>query len=201
MPKPNIEVSIWIARSTEDIWNYLCDVSNEVLWRYGVYFADWITDPPIGVGSIGYHFVKSMGDYPWQIVVWEEPKHMSWDVIDGRFKGAYAGYRKYAPYLMLLPFLLFFIVFKIGPIFWAVVYSFIKWDGITVPRFFGLRNYMYLFSWDRFWTALLNTLYFVVVFNLIMLFLALTIAVTLSSEGVRWKKLFRTNSGIRQPAT
>jgi ABC-type sugar transport system permease subunit len=51
---------------------------------------------------------------------------------------------------------------------------------------------MYLFSWDRFWTALLNTLYFVVVFNLLMLFLALTIAVTLSSEGVRLKKLFRT---------
>ena len=93
MPKPNIEVSIWIARSTDDVWNYLCDVSNEVLWRYGVFFADWITDPPIGVGSIGYHFVKSMGDYPWQIVMWEEPKHMSWDVIDGRFKGAYAGYR------------------------------------------------------------------------------------------------------------
>ena len=55
MPKPDIEVSIRIARSPEDIWNYLCDVSNEVLWRYGVYLAQWISEPPYGIGSIGFH--------------------------------------------------------------------------------------------------------------------------------------------------
>jgi len=92
MPK-ELDSSIWIARPPEDVWNYLCDTSNEVLWRYGVRFADWITDPPQKVGSIGYHFVLIWGDYPWQVKEWEELEHMSWDIIDGKFKGAYAGYR------------------------------------------------------------------------------------------------------------
>ena len=93
MQKPNIEVSNWIACSPEDTWNYLFDVSNEILWRYGVLFAEWISDPPQEIGSIGYRFIQSLGDYPWQVVELEEPEHMSWDVLDGRFKGATAGYR------------------------------------------------------------------------------------------------------------
>ncbi|UCD09551.1 MAG: SRPBCC family protein, partial [Dehalococcoidales bacterium] len=92
MPK-ELEASTWIERSPEDVWNYLSEASNEVLWRYGVHFADWITDPPHKVGSIGYHFVLIHGDYPWEVVEWEEPQHMRWYIFDGRFKGAYAGYR------------------------------------------------------------------------------------------------------------
>ena len=92
MTRPNIEVSIWIACSPEGVWNYLCDVSNEVLWRYGVQLAEWISDPPYGIGSIGFHFVVSLGDYPWEVAEWEEQRNVSWDVLDGRFKGARAGY-------------------------------------------------------------------------------------------------------------
>lgn len=93
MTKPDIEVSIWIARSPEEIWDYLCDASNDVLWRYGVYLGQWITEPPYGVGSTGFHIVKSLGDYPWKIAEWEEPNIMSWDVTDGRFEGVRSGYR------------------------------------------------------------------------------------------------------------
>ena len=93
MPKPDAEASIWIARSPEDIWNYFCDASNEVLWRYGVYLAQWISEPPYGIGSIGFHIVAIWGDYPWKVAEWEEQRIMSWDVTDGRFKGARAGYR------------------------------------------------------------------------------------------------------------
>jgi hypothetical protein len=93
MPKPDVEGSIWIARSPEDIWNYLCDASNEVLWRYGVYLSQWISEPPYGIGSLGFHIVALWGDYPWKVVEFEEQRIMSWDVIDGRFKGARAGYR------------------------------------------------------------------------------------------------------------
>ena len=93
MPKPDIEVSIWIACSLEDVWNHFCDVSNEVLWRYGVNLAQWISEPPYGVGSIGFHIVASMGDYPWKVAEWEELRNISWDVIDRRFKGVRDGYR------------------------------------------------------------------------------------------------------------
>ena len=93
MPKQDIEVSIYITRSPEDVWNYLCDVSNEVLWRYGVYLAQWISEPPYGIGSIGFHIVAGMGDAPWIIVEWEELRIISWDFPDGRYKGVRAGYR------------------------------------------------------------------------------------------------------------
>ena len=36
MPKPDIESSIWIDRSTKDIWNFLSDVSVDTRWRNGV---------------------------------------------------------------------------------------------------------------------------------------------------------------------
>ena len=46
------------------------------------------------VGSIGFHFIKGLGDYPWQVNEWEEElRNVSWDVLDGRFRGANAGYR------------------------------------------------------------------------------------------------------------
>ena len=93
MPKPDVEVSIWIAHSPEDIWNYFYDVSNEVLWRFGVYLAQWISEPPYGIGSTGYHIVAGMGDAPWIIAEWEELRIISWDFTDGRFKGVRAGYR------------------------------------------------------------------------------------------------------------
>ena len=93
MARPAIDVSMWIACSPEHIWTYMCDVSNEVLWRYGVHLAEWISDPPYGIGSLGFHFVEGMGDYPWKVAEWDDMRNISWDVLDGRFKGARAGYR------------------------------------------------------------------------------------------------------------
>ena len=92
-PKPDIERSIWIARPPEEIWNYLVDVSNETQWRGGVAEAQWISDPPHGVGSTGLHFIEGIGDWPWKVTEWEEPRIMGWDVTGGRFEGSHAGYR------------------------------------------------------------------------------------------------------------
>ena len=91
-PKIDIEVSILVGCSPEEIWAYLVDVSNETLWRDGVLEAGWVSDPPYGVGSDGLHVVEQIGDYPWRVAEWEEYRIMSWDVTGGRFEGAYAGY-------------------------------------------------------------------------------------------------------------
>ena len=93
MSKPDVEVSIWIMRSPEDIWKYLYDVSNEPRWREGVISAQWISKPPLGIGSNGLHVVKGIGDWLWTMVEWEEPYIMSWDATADIFKGARAGYR------------------------------------------------------------------------------------------------------------
>jgi len=90
--KPDIEISIWIARPPEDIWKYLYDVSNETQWRDGVNSAKWISEPPHGVGSTGLHVVKGR-DAPWKVTELEEPRIVSWDITGGRFEGMRAGYR------------------------------------------------------------------------------------------------------------
>jgi hypothetical protein len=67
MPKPDIEISIWIARPPGDIWKYIVDVSNETQWRDRVNAAQWISDPPHGVGSTGLSILEGIGDFPWKI--------------------------------------------------------------------------------------------------------------------------------------
>jgi len=92
-PKPDIESSNWIARPPEEIWKFLTDVSNDTQWRKDVTDARWVSDPPHGVGSTGVHFVEGVGEWPWRVTEWEEPRSMSWDVTGGRFEGGHAGYR------------------------------------------------------------------------------------------------------------
>ena len=93
LPKPDIESSIWIARPPEDMWEFLYDVSNDTQWGGGVKAGQWISDPPHGIGSTGLNVVEGIGDWPWKVTEWEEPRIMSWDVTGGRFEGAHAGYR------------------------------------------------------------------------------------------------------------
>ena len=92
-PKPDIESSIWIGRPPEVLWEYLCDVSNDIHWRERVTAGRWISDPPHGVGSTGLTIVEGVGDWPWKITVWEEARRMSWVVTGGRFEASHAGYR------------------------------------------------------------------------------------------------------------
>jgi len=93
MQKPDMEISIWIARPPEEIWNYITDWSNEIHWRKGVIEAKWTSNPPHGVGSTGLHIVEGAADSPWKLTEWEEPHNVSWDVTGGPMKGGHAAYR------------------------------------------------------------------------------------------------------------
>src|ERR1043165_370815 len=68
---------------------------------------------------------------------------------------------KIYPLLYLAPFLLFFIVFQIYPIFQGLYVSLTRWDLATPPRFIGLANYAGLLRDTLFLTALRNTALFV----------------------------------------
>lgn len=91
--KPAVERSIWIARPPEEIWDYLADVSNEPQWRDIMIEARWVSEPPYGVGSTGLNVVKGIGDWPWKVTEWDEPRSASWDVTGGKFEGSQGGYR------------------------------------------------------------------------------------------------------------
>jgi multiple sugar transport system permease protein len=75
--------------------------------------------------------------------------------------GTRAEQESLAPLLYLLPFLAFFVVFQIYPIFQGLYVSLTKWDLVTPPRFVGLANYSALLNDNLFWTALKNTTLFV----------------------------------------
>ena len=59
--------------------------------------------------------------------------------------------------LFLLPTLLFAVVFLIGPIAVAVVYSFTKFSILSAPRFNGGANYLAIAQMPAFWEALYVT--------------------------------------------
>lgn len=61
-------------------------------------------------------------------------------------------------YLMILPFFIFFIVFTVIPVLFAVVMSLTNYNVIQTPGFVGLENYINLFlNDDLFMKALQNT--------------------------------------------
>lgn len=92
-PKPDIESSIWIARSPEDIWHFVSAVSTDTQWRAGVIDAKWTSEPPYGIGSTGLHIIKGIGNWPWTVTELEEPHIMAWVVTGSRFEGSHGAYR------------------------------------------------------------------------------------------------------------
>lgn len=69
------------------------------------------------------------------------------------------------PYLFLLPALVLYLVWIIGPTLYTIYLSLTDWDGISTPNFIGLQNFARLFQRDRtFIEALTNNLRWLVVF-------------------------------------
>ena len=71
---------------------------------------------------------------------------------------------KYLQHLLLVPVLIFFIVWNVIPLFWLVGLSFYKYVLVTGEplKFVGLRNFHEIFSSFEIWHALSNTFLFVI---------------------------------------
>ena len=92
----------------------------------------------------------------------------------------------------VLPALLLFICFTIIPLFISAYYSFFSYDGIGKMELVGFRNFIELFTKDKYFpTALGNSLLLAVASLLIQLPISLALALTLA-RGVRGEKVFRT---------
>jgi len=63
-------------------------------------------------------------------------------------------------YLFILPFMILFLVFILGPIFYSLFMSFTRWEILALDHpFIGLDNYKELLNDDLWWLTLRNTLY------------------------------------------
>jgi multiple sugar transport system permease protein len=65
-----------------------------------------------------------------------------------------------APYVLLLPFIVLFLVFGLFPMLFSLYLSFQVWEptsGLDTMRFVGLDNYVFALNDDWFWKSLRNT--------------------------------------------
>lgn len=97
-----------------------------------------------------------------------------------------------AEYLLISPFFIIFGIFHGYPLVWSFWLSFQRWQGIGEPRWFGWGNYERILNNDRTWSALGNTLIFVVVLLPLIIGLTLLLATLLNSPQVKGRNILRT---------
>ncbi|MFC5700709.1 carbohydrate ABC transporter permease [Cohnella faecalis] len=103
----------------------------------------------------------------------------------------FMNHKSVVPYVLLFPFIFFFLVFRLWPIVWSFFISFTEYFG-NGYKFIGLDNYRELISDRVFWIATKNTFYFVGVYNVIMISCALVLAVIVKSPKIRGRNIYRS---------
>lgn len=81
----------------------------------------------------------------------------------------------------VLPTILFFIVFKYGPMMWAMELSFTSYDMVSQPSFIGLENYTSLAVDPVFRQSLLNTFIYIGGSTLLITLVGLGLALAINT--------------------
>jgi len=95
-------------------------------------------------------------------------------------------------YLFILPWILGFLIFRLGPMLYSLFLSFTDYAARGAPKLIGFENYVYMFTKDpRFLDSLRSTLAFVVGYLPLNLAIGLAIAL-LMNQRVRGITVFRS---------
>ena len=95
-------------------------------------------------------------------------------------------------YLFILPFMALFVIFNVGPFFWALWLSLLRGDLVQpVKPFVGLQNYVSLTTDDITLTVFRNSLQYTVSVVPIAVITALALAFLIGNKLVRFKDFFR----------
>lgn len=96
------------------------------------------------------------------------------------------------PYLFIMPWIIGFLVFTIGPLILSLIMSFFDWPLTTAPTFRGLGNYIDMFTKDKqFWKSLIISLKYAAIFVPLNMIIALFLAM-LITQPIKGVKVFRT---------
>lgn len=96
------------------------------------------------------------------------------------------------PYLFILPWIIGFLVFTLGPLVLSFVMSFFDWSITGTPKFRGLGNYIEMFTTDdQVLRSLSISLKYAAIFVPLNMIIALVLAM-LISQPVKGAKFFRT---------
>ena len=96
-----------------------------------------------------------------------------------------SGYPKWAPYVLISPFLAVFIVFMAYPMLYSLVLAAQQTHGPQTRQFVFLDNFYYLLTDPLFWKAMRNTFVFAAGSVFIQLPLSLGLAMLLNHPKVR----------------
>lgn len=101
-----------------------------------------------------------------------------------------------APIVFIAPALILILLFSIIPIIVTFLTSFTDFDLVGLANrsevdFIGLANFKELLTDDRFWKALRNTLYYVIIGVPLVVFFSLVIAMGINYLGEKSQTLFR----------
>lgn len=81
-----ISATTVIKQPPKKIYDYISDVKNDVHWRSGIDDSGWRSDPPWGLGSVGYAKAGKM-ETVYRITVLVPFKRVDWEFIEGPFVG------------------------------------------------------------------------------------------------------------------
>ncbi|WP_203249150.1 carbohydrate ABC transporter permease [Sporosarcina beigongshangi] len=96
------------------------------------------------------------------------------------------------PYLFILPWIIGFLVFTLGPLVFSLIMSFFNWPITSAPTFVGIENYKTMFTGDpQFYKSLVITFKFAAIFVPLNLAVALILAL-LITQPLKGMKFFRT---------
>ena len=101
--------------------------------------------------------------------------------------------RNLVAYSFIAPNFIGFAVFTLGPIIFAFILGFMKWDGNSPMEFIGLRNFVDMIGNDRFQASFINTIVYCIATVPCTLLCALGLAVILNQK-VKGRNFFRTVS-------
>jgi ABC-type sugar transport system permease subunit len=95
-------------------------------------------------------------------------------------------------YLFISPFYILFAIFQLVPLVLSLWMSFTRWKGVGPMKFEGLINFSLVPQDKLFWQSMLNGVIIFIMYVPLLLFMALVLAVILSSGRVKGYKFFRT---------
>lgn len=94
-------------------------------------------------------------------------------------------------YFLTIPLIIYFL-WVIGPMFYTFYLSMTNWDGLSDPKFIGLKNYIKLFKDPVFFVSLKNNLIWVFSFITIPVVIGLALAMILN-QSVPGSRFFKAS--------
>ena len=100
-------------------------------------------------------------------------------------------YKRWDPWLFLIPTILGLVFFRVGPIIGSFLISFTDWDILRDARFLGLENYKEMFLNSAFYQVLRNTLTFSFIYVFGVTVFGMLLALLLNQK-LKGMKFFRS---------